>query len=88
MAFYDLAADGQADAGTGVILAGMEPLKHLKNTFKVLWLDADPVILDGKDPIVPTQPGADLNLRLALVAVFNGVSDQILKELGELRAIT
>ena len=87
MTFDDLSADGQTDAGAGVLLARVKPLEHLKDALEVLRLDADPVVLDRKDPPVVRRCSGNLDFRLPFVAVFDRVPDQILEQLCKLRGI-
>ena len=81
MAFYDFSANGQSDARARVLRAGMQPLEHLKNAFGVLRLDADPVVLNGKSPLISIGFGGNADFRPAFVAIFDGVSNQILEQL-------
>jgi len=60
----DLAADGQTDAGAGVFLTGVEPLEHLKDPFEVLALDANSVVLDGKDPAIFHGGSGNVDFRI------------------------
>ena len=46
MAFDDFLADGEADAGAGVMFAGMEALEDLKDAVEVLRGDADAIVAD------------------------------------------
>src|SRR5260370_3742957 len=87
MAFYDFASSRQSDSGTRVLFAGVEPLEHLKDTFGVFRLDADPVVLNGKGPLTSVGSGGNGDFRPAFVAIFDGVSNQILEQLRKLRGI-
>src|SRR6266436_5073420 len=87
MAFHDSSANGQPDARARVLFAGMEPLKHLKDTFEVFQFDADPVVLNGKSPLTSVGFRGNGDFRPAFIAIFDGVSDQILEQLRKLRGI-
>ena len=87
MTLYDLSANGQTDAGAGVLLARVKPLEHLKDALEELGLDADPVVLDAKDPSVFRRFSGNLDFRLPFLAVFDRITDQILEQLCKLRDI-
>src|ERR1700691_3645882 len=53
----DLAAQGQADAGALVAVAGMQALEDDEHALGVLGLDADAVVRDPDLPFDP-RPGA------------------------------
>jgi hypothetical protein len=79
MPFYDLPAKGQAHACARIFFAGMEPLKHLEDTFEVLCLNANPVVLYGEDPIISVGLGRNVDFRGVLIPVLDPVADQILE---------
>src|SRR6266705_2149543 len=87
MPFYDLAADGQTDTRAGVFVACMEPLEHLKDTLEVLRRDPNAVVPNGENPLTPAGSGSNMNLWSVPVAVFDGVPNQILKQLRKLHCI-
>jgi len=87
VSFCDFSANGQSDARARVILARVEPLEHLKDAFEVLRLDADPIVLNRKNPFISVGPCVNADFGPALIAVFDGVPDQILEQLRKLRRI-
>src|SRR6266566_3557041 len=87
VAFHDLSANGQADARARILLGGVQALKHLKDTFGILWSDADSVVLNGKEPLVTVWFGSHMDFRRAFVAVFDGVPNQVLEQLHKLPGI-
>ncbi len=87
MAFHDFSANGQPDARARVLFARVEPLEHLKDALEVLRLDADSVVLNGKSPLTSIGSGGNADFRPAFIAIFDGVSNQILEQLRKLRGI-
>ena len=66
MALDDPLADGQADAGARVMLAGVEALKELEDALEILRLDADALVPDREYPALRLPADADMDLgRLA-----------------------
>ena len=60
----------------------MQPLKHLEDTFEVLRLDADPIVLDREIPISSVFPDRHINFwRPIASAVLYRVAYQILEKL-------
>ncbi len=85
MALDDLFTNGQPDACARVLVAGVQALKHLKDTFVVLGIYADAVIAHGKNPIVLVALGRDVDLGGVVLGLeFDGVADQVLKDLDQL----
>src|SRR5439155_312740 len=83
----DLAADGQADSVAGILGAGVQPLKYDKDILAILRRNADAVVGNGEFPFVLLPLSGDLNLRSFWPAKFNGIADQVLKYLRDLRGI-
>src|SRR4051812_36585838 len=50
VALDDLAAERQADAGAGVLVAGVQALEHAEDALVVLGRDADAVVGDADLP--------------------------------------
>ncbi len=66
----------------------MQPLKHLEDTFEVLRLDANPIVLDRENPISSIFPGRDINFWRPIVsAVLYRVAYHILEKLRQLCGI-
>lgn len=81
--FDRLAADGQADSRSFVLVACVEPLKRLKDLLRILRRNADPVVFDAKNPMLPFVFRCQTNLRRPAAGELQCVADQILIELGE-----
>jgi len=80
MAFHDFFADRQADSGAGKLFPAVQALKHNENLFEVLGVDSQPVIEDGKNPLVVAIFSCGyVDAREFRAAVFDGVADNILK---------
>lgn len=47
-----LAADGQADSRSLVLVPGMKPLKRLEDLLCILRRNADPVVFNAKNPML------------------------------------
>ena len=52
VALDDFLADRQADAGAGILVAGVQALEDQEDAFGVLRVDADAVVADGEEPCV------------------------------------
>ena len=50
MPFHDLLADRQADAGSGIFCSRVKSLENDKNPIRILWIDPDAVVMNGKQP--------------------------------------
>src|SRR6185295_3578461 len=88
VALDDLLADGEADAGAGVLLTGVQALKQHEYFLEVLGLDADPVVPDEEVTFLAVRLGADLDLDGRRAAILDGVAHQVLKQLRELLHVT
>ena len=66
VAFYDLLADGQANASAWVRLSAVQPLKNDKDAFGKLWVDADTVVANGDVPVFAHLLGRDVDTRRVL----------------------
>src|SRR5437899_7504305 len=88
VALDDLLADGEADASSRVLSAGVQPLEQSKNPLLVLRLDADPIVSHAKCRGAMVPRGGDLHERRFTRAVeLDAVGDQVLKQLAELSRI-
>ena len=79
--------DGQADAGARVLGAGVEALEDLEDALGVLRLNANAVVLDGKQPLTLAVPGGDMDARRVLAPELDGIGDEVLENQHELRHI-
>src|ERR1043165_2064311 len=98
MAFHNFFADRKANPGPGILISPMQALENDKNAFKVLRLNPDAIIPDRKEPYIWLRQlgvwgrirhplSADFYPRRLLAAELHGVTEQILKELRQLRRI-
>ena len=87
MPLDNLLADGQPDAGAGILFAGVQALENLENPPGILRLNADAVVPHPKEPLLLLPAGADVDFRRPLAVELDGVSDQVLKELRNLGGI-
>ena len=63
MAFDDLLAHGQADAGAGILVASVQALEDLEDAFGVAQINADAVVVDRDDPLGGAALDADVDAR-------------------------
>ena len=87
MAFDDFLAHRQADAGALVALARVQALKDDEDALEEFFLDPDAIVAHGKSPATILPPGSDVNLRRLGAMEFQGVGEQILQNLRQLRGI-
>src|SRR5439155_2048523 len=83
----DLLDDGQADAGAGIRVAGVQALEHLEDALAVARVDADAVVGDLEVPVLALAARADLDARGGLAAELQRVGDEVLEQLGELHPV-
>src|ERR1041385_5407624 len=84
----DALADGQADAGAGVLVAAVQALEDLEDAVEVARLDADAVVLDGDAPAARPRLGRDLDAAGPVAgAELEGVADEVLQQLHELALV-
>src|SRR5206468_7185881 len=83
LAFDDLLADSQDDAGSRVFLLDVQALEDDEDPRGVLGIEADAVVADGEDPLVAFAPGRDMDEGRGLAAELDRVADQILEDLPE-----
>src|SRR5947209_11817177 len=67
-------------------LPATKPLENLKNALVVLGGNARPVVLYGEDPIAFGLLCGYMHVGRPVTAVFNGIADEVLQELREVRA--
>src|SRR5271165_4044089 len=78
----DLAAHGQADAGTRICGPLVQPLEDEENAISVLRLDADSVIRDREHPERAVAVGRDDDARRLLALELQRVAEQVLEHQG------
>src|SRR5262245_47396176 len=84
VAFDNLLADRQADAGARILVAGVQPLENLEVWLPELRLDADSIGADREVPLGPVLSGPDVDARGRLATILDGVADQVLEYLDQL----
>jgi hypothetical protein len=65
----------------------VQPLKDLKDATGMLRVNADAVILDREDPRASVLLSRDVDARGLIPAKLEGIADQVLEELKQLRAL-
>ena len=65
----------------------MQPPERFEDGPEVLRIDAGPVIPHREDPLVPVADAGNVDIGAAVSAIFDCVSDQILKDLAQLAAV-
>ena len=77
--------DSQTDARSFILSPTMEALKDQKDTVEILGIDANPIVGNGKNPFPILEAGGDMDFGDTVAPVFDGVSDEVLKQLDQLR---
>src|SRR6185503_2444023 len=80
-------ADGEPDAGAGILALVEQPLEHHEDALEVLRLDADAVITNFKSPFLGRFFDADVNARHRVRPELERVADQVLQQLPELHLV-
>ena len=88
MPFHDLLTDRQPNSCPRILRARVQTLENHKDLLSILGIDPDPVILDAEHPLVAPAFCLDLNPWYPIVPEFDGITDEILKQLYQLRVIT
>ena len=65
----------------------MKALKDEENTLGILQVNTNAIITYQEQPIIPLPFHPDMNTRGSLSPEFDGVADQILEKLHQLRSI-
>ena len=87
MPLDNLLANSQADAGSRIVLAGVQPLEDLEDPLIILRVNANAVVAHREDPAPLRSLGADMNLRGLLAMELKGVANQVLKKLSDLAGV-
>ena len=77
-------AQRQANARSGIFLAGVQPLENHKYTLGILRLDANAVVFYDELPSMACMAGTDVDLRWKVAAELDGVAYEILEQLPKL----
>ena len=65
----------------------MQSLEDDKDPVRVLWIDADAIVVHSEFPVLIIATDFDVNLRLTITTILDGIPHQILKQLDELHII-
>src|SRR5262249_25851854 len=87
VALYNLFADRQPNAATGILALGVQALKHLKDALEILWVDADTVVAYRQHPLPALALHPDVNVGRLLAAELQGIADKVLEHLPQLGGI-
>jgi hypothetical protein len=63
----------------------VKTLENSKDFLPVLAIDANTIVLNGKQPLPAPCLGGDMNLRRLAAAVTDGVTDEVLEHLLQLK---
>ena len=58
---HDLPANGQAHAAAGAFVPRIKTFEDAEHLLRILWLDSDSVVAHGKQPVVSTSVGGNVN---------------------------
>ena len=84
MTLDDPFANRQAHACSGIFVPRMQPLENFKNPREMLWLNADTVVADRKQPFAVPLVRTHMDARRRLPMKFDGVANEILEYLRQL----
>src|SRR5579863_3386009 len=87
MVLDDLLADRQADTAAGIFRPGVQAFENSEDNFGVFGSDADSVVGDQEHPLPVLFFPGDANHRRGCAAKFDGVGDQVLQDLHQLRFV-
>src|SRR5712671_713026 len=80
-------ADGQANAGAGVLRLGMEALKNHEDAVVVFWGDTDAVVTHGNIPATCGSLGANVNSCGLIPPEFDRIANEVLQDLAKLQFV-
>ena len=83
----DPLADGQADAGAGIVLLAVQALEGLEDAPRVVGVHADPVVAHREAPDAVVALGLDAHVWSPLPCELHRVADEVLKDAAEVRTI-
>src|SRR4030095_3690564 len=78
----------QPDASSGIFPARVQTLEDSENALEILRVDADAIVTHRKLPLSSAMFHIDVDLRRTFAAVFDGIADEILEYLQQLRGIS
>src|SRR3954451_3777862 len=73
-------ADGEADTGSAVLLAGMEPLEHAEDALGLVGIDANAVVRHGEAPGFALPFGRHVHLGPPVIGELERVREQVLED--------
>jgi hypothetical protein len=77
--FDNLLANRQTEAGAGVLGFAVQTFAESEDSLPVLRFDADAVVANCEQPVVPFPLDTDVYFDRPVSAKFQGISDQVLK---------
>src|SRR5258707_7146900 len=80
-------ANGQADAGAGVLRLGMEALKNHEDALAMFGSDTDAIVTHGNIPAARGSLGTDVNCSGLVPPGFDRVANEILQDLAKLQFV-
>src|SRR5882762_3801192 len=80
-------ADGQADAGAGVLRLGMQALKNHEDAVVVFWGDTNAIVTHGNIPAACGSLGADVYSSGLVPPEFDRVAYEVLQDLAKLQFV-
>ncbi len=81
LAFNNLFADRQADAGSLVLLPRVQPFERKKNPLRIIRPDADSIVLDRKQPDIRLLPGGYMDAGRFRAMKFERIRHQVLEQM-------
>jgi len=88
MPLDDPLADGQSDSRTGIpVIAAVRPVENLENRTVLVFGKTDAVVANANLPFRFLAGCRDMHLGRIVASILNGIANEVLKELRELRAI-
>jgi hypothetical protein len=81
-------ADRKTYAITSISTGSMQPLEDLKDPVRILRIEADSVVADGKEPIRRAALRRDFDFRRDIgLPKLDGISEQVLHHLSHLHLV-
>ena len=84
----DLLAHGEPDSRAVILFPSVEALKNNEDALVKLGVDTDPIVAHRERPPRVFAQGTDVNTRRFGTAKLDGIGNQILKDLQQLRSIS
>jgi hypothetical protein len=84
MRFNDLPANCEPYTSARIFSLTVEPFEWQKNTFCVLWVEADAVVADLEHPLVFSACNRNVDAGSLRSSILHAICKQVLKYSGEL----